>query len=177
MAKACGRRRAVLFMCTANAARSQMAEGLAKHLAAGLPLPIPAAAACSSGGPGRNGAAPRASGTAVLLDVFSAGTRPACRVHPLAVAAMAELGIDISGGRPKGADQLPVRHFDWVITVCDSARQECPVWLGPGRRLHWSIPDPAEAWGCEAKVMEAFRAARDDLAGRIREWLAGLAGE
>lgn len=134
--------RTVLFLCTGNSARSQMAEGLARHLAGDR------------------------------LEVFSAGTHPAARVHPAAVEVMAELGIDISSARPKKIEDLPVSEFDWVITVCDQANQECPLWLGAGRRLHWSIPDPAAVEGTEDDIREAFRAARDDLKARISDWLA-----
>lgn len=132
----------VLFLCTGNSARSQMAEGLARHLASGRP------------------------------QVFSAGTHPASRVHPMAVEVMAEVGIDISLARPKKIDDLPASNFDWVITVCDQASQECPLWLGSGKRLHWSIPDPAAVEGTEEEIRAAFRAARNDLKGRIEAWLA-----
>lgn len=132
----------VLFLCTGNSARSQMAEGLARELSGGR------------------------------LEVFSAGTHPAGRVHPAAVEVMAELGIDISSARPKKIEDLPVCDFDWVITVCDQANQECPLWLGSGRRLHWSIPDPAAVEGTDEQIREAFRVARDDLKARISHWLA-----
>ncbi len=96
----------------------------------------------------------------------SAGTAPAGYVHPLALAALAEIGIE-HAGRSKHADEFRGQPFDLVVTVCDSAAETCPVWLGQGRKVHLPFPDPAKATGTEAEVMEAFRAVRDDIAERV----------
>ena len=102
----------------------------------------------------------------------SAGTQPAARVHPLAIRAMAEAGIDISGGTPESVDRFLDMPLDLLITVCDSARETCPVFPGPVETLHISIPDPAEASGTDEEIMAVFRAVRDDiheqLVGEIR---------
>lgn len=100
-------------------------------------------------------------------DAFSAGTRPSGYVHPLAVAAMAELGIDISAGQSQHTDVFRAHPFDLVITVCDNAAEDCPAWLGKGRVHHISFPDPAEATGSEAERMAVFRAVRDDIRQRV----------
>jgi arsenate reductase len=102
------------------------------------------------------------------VDVFSAGTRPA-GVNPHAVRAMAELGIDISGQRSKSVDEFAEQQFDWVITVCDHAREVCPVFPGGGKRVHRSFEDPAAV--AEEKKPEAFRRVRDEL----RKWLVAWA--
>ena len=85
----------------------------------------------------------------------SAGTKPAGYVHPRALAALAELGIK-HAGRSKLAEEFRGTDFDLVVTVCDSAAEECPVWLGKGKRTHHSFPDPAKAEGTEAEVMQVF---------------------
>jgi len=131
------RRVRVLFLCTHNSARSQMAEAILRHL----------------GGD--------------RVEVHSAGT-VATRVHPLAVAAMADKGIDISGQRSKHMDELTGQDFDYVITVCDNARETCPVFPGAPERIHWSIPDPTAVEGTEETKFRAFRTASDDLMTRIR---------
>ena len=98
------------------------------------------------------------------LDVYSAGTNPSNRVHPLAVKVMQEAGIDISRGYPKDVDQFLDRSFDYVITVCDNARETCPVFLGDVKeQLHIGFEDPAEATGTEAQVLEIFRKVRDEI--------------
>ena len=125
--------KSVLFLCTGNSARSQMAEGLVNHY---------------------------------LGDewrAYSAGTDPAGYVHPLAVQAVAELGIDISRQRSKSADEFRDKDLDLVVTVCDDAAENCPVWLGQGRRLHLGFPDPAQATGSEEERLAAFRQVRDGL--------------
>ena len=96
--------------------------------------------------------------------VSSAGTRPA-GLSPNAVAAMAEVGIDISGQRSKSVDEFAGQRFDWVITVCDNARESCPIFAGGGQRIHHSFADPAAA---TSDQLSAFRRVRDEL----REWLA-----
>ena len=130
----------ILFVCTGNSARSQMAEGLARRLAA----------------PG--------------VEVASAGTHPA-GVNPLALAAMRDLGIDISAQRSKRIEDLP-GEFDYVITLCDAAAKECPAVLARRVRFHWSIPDPALATGENAQRLAFFREIRDDIERRLRQWMA-----
>lgn len=131
----------VLFVCTGNVFRSQMAEGLLRHF----------------------------GGDAV--EVSSAGARPGPGVHPAAVRCMKEIGLDISGQQSKPVELFLGQPFDYVITVCDQARQLCPVFPGASQSLHWSIPDPVEAQGSEAERMLFYRQIRDDLAARIRQWL------
>jgi arsenate reductase len=129
-------RQRVLFLCTHNSARSQMAEGLLRHLA------------------GDRYAA------------FSAGTE-ATHVRPLAIRAMAELGIDISAQESKTLDRYLGEPFDAVITVCDQAADACPVFPGAKRRLHWSFPDPSKAHGSEADQLAVYRMVRDDIRRQI----------
>jgi arsenate reductase len=105
--------------------------------------------------------------------VFSAGTRPTA-VHPMAVAVMQEIGIDMSGQLSKDVAVYVQDSFDYLITVCDQAREECPIFPGARRQLHWNLPDPAEVEGDEAVRLAAFRRARDDLDARIREFIAGV---
>jgi arsenate reductase len=131
----------VLFLCTGNSARSQMAEGFLRHLAGDR------------------------------YAVASAGIDPST-VNPLAIAAMREVGIDISGQRSKSADSLLDQHFRYVITVCDSASQRCPVFPGVATRLHWPLEDPAQATGTEADRLAVFRRIRDELETRVRAFIA-----
>jgi arsenate reductase len=105
------------------------------------------------------------------LTVFSAGTRPSV-VNPLAIEAMHERGIDISSHRSKHLDEFRDQPFDYVITVCDSAAETCPVFPGRARRIHWSFPDPAAVAGSDAERQAAFRQVRDAIEARLREWLA-----
>ncbi|MFN0141243.1 MAG: arsenate reductase ArsC [Pyrinomonadaceae bacterium] len=127
----------VLILCTGNSARSQMAEGLLRHIAGDK------------------------------FDVESAGTI-ASFVRPHAIAAMAEIGVDISGHRSKCLDEFLDTAFDYVITVCDNANETCPVFPGPARRIHWSFDDPAEAAGSEEKQLAVFRRVRDEIADKLR---------
>lgn len=129
-------RRRVLFLCTHNSARSQMAEGLLRHL----------------GGD--------------RFEVFSAGTE-ATYVRPLAIRAMAELGIDIGGQQSKTLLQYLGELFAEVITVCDQANEACPVFPGAGRRLHWSFDDPSRAEGTTEEQLAVYRRVRDEIRGRI----------
>lgn len=134
------KKRRVLFLCTGNSARSQMAEAIVN---------------------------------ARLGDQWqavSAGTKPAGYVHPKAVAALREFGIQ-HAGRSKSADEFRDADFDLVVTVCDSAAEECPVWLGKGKRTHYSFPDPAKAQGTDEEIMNAFRSVRDAIANEIPEVL------
>ncbi len=135
-------RERILVICTGNSARSQMAEGLLRHL----------------------------GGDAV--QAMSGGSRPAERVHPLAVRAMAEIGIDIRAHRPKHLSSFIGRPIDWVIVVCARAARDCPHFPGSQATLHWFYDDPAEVEGNEEQRLAAFSAVRDDLTRRIREWLA-----
>lgn len=139
-------RNRVLFLCTGNSCRSQLAEAIVNA---------------------RQGDE---------WEAFSAGTRPAGYVHPLAVRALAEIGID-HAGRSKSVDEFKGQAFDLVVTVCDSAAEDCPVWLGQGKRVHRSFPDPAKATGSEEEVMAVFRTVRDDIAERIPALLLAQAGQ
>jgi arsenate reductase len=104
------------------------------------------------------------------FQMFSAGTAPQ-GLSPLTIEVMREIGIDISGQRSKSVDEFAGQEFRYVITVCDSARQTCPAFPGRGKRLHWSIPDPAEAEGRDEAAVDAFRAARDELQRRIEQFV------
>ncbi|MFA4901920.1 MAG: arsenate reductase ArsC [Desulfobaccales bacterium] len=126
----------VLFLCTENACRSQMAEGLVNHDLAGR------------------------------VQAWSAGVQPG-RVNPRAIQVMAELGIDISQHRSKSVAELAGEQFDLVITLCDQAQQQCPIFPGDTEIMHVGFPDPAEATGTEAEIMVVFRQVRDALRGRL----------
>lgn len=104
------------------------------------------------------------------LVVDSAGTI-ATRVHPGAIAAMSEIGIDISGARSKHLDEFVGEDFDHVITVCDSANESCPIFPGNPNRIHWSIDDPSVVEGTDAERARAFASARDEIAQRIERWI------
>ncbi|MDR3702934.1 MAG: arsenate reductase ArsC [Candidatus Sulfopaludibacter sp.] len=104
------------------------------------------------------------------FEVFSAGTRPSS-VRPEALAVMQEIGIDISGQRSKSVDEFSGRSFDYVVTVCDSARDNCPVFPVGAARLHWSLEDPAAVQGSETERLSAFRRIRDRLHERVRAFL------
>lgn len=107
------------------------------------------------------------------FEVYSAGTHPAS-VRAEAVEAMREVGIDISGQRSKSVDEFAGREFDYVFTVCDKAREECPVFPGRTRRVHWSFEDPAEAAGEWAERLAVFRRVRERIGARLREWVGAL---
>lgn len=130
----------ILFLCTHNSARSQMAEGLLRSL----------------GGD--------------RFEVFSAGTE-ATRVRPLAIQAMSELDIDISGQQSKTLARYLNEPFDEVITVCDAAAEACPVFPGATHRRHWSFPDPSQARGSEAEQLAVYRHVRDAIRERIESEL------
>lgn len=131
----------VLILCTGNSCRSQMAEGLWNHFGAGR------------------------------WEAFSAGSKPAGYVHPLAVRAVAELGIDISAGTSKSVDQFATQPFDLMVTVCDNARDACPVFHGAKETLHWPFDDPAHAEGTDEEQMACFRRVRDEIAERVRGYV------
>jgi arsenate reductase len=132
----------VLILCTGNCVRSQMAEGLLRHL----------------------------GGSA--YEVHSAGSRPNGYVSPLAIEAMREVGIDISSHRSKSVSEFEGQQFDTVITVCDSAAEQCPVFAG-AQLIHWSIWDPGAAIGSHEEKLAAFGRIRDDLASRLRAFVNG----
>ena len=122
----------VLFLCTGNSARSQMAEGLMRNFRGDE------------------------------FEVFSAGVEPK-GVHAKAVEAMREIGVDISWQQSKHVDDLQVKEFDYIITLCDHAAQNCPIFPGRGERMHHGFSDPAAVQGSDHEVLEAFRKVRDEL--------------
>ncbi len=132
-------RRKVLFLCTGNSCRSQMAEAIVNARVGGE------------------------------WEAVSAGTKPTGYVHPKALEALREIGIQ-HDGRSKPADEFRDVAFDLVVTVCDSAAEECPVWLGKGKRLHHSFPDPAKTGN-----MDDFRRVRDDIVREIMPLLVNYA--
>jgi len=109
------------------------------------------------------------------FEVFSAGAKPAGYVHPLAIKAMRELDIDISQHASKSLAVFEGQKFDYLITVCDSAREACPTYPGAEKQLHWSFDDPAHASGGEEEKMKVFRRVRDEIRSRIEEFLRGQA--
>jgi arsenate reductase len=107
-----------------------------------------------------------------VYEVSSAGINPT-HVRPEAVAVMREVGIDISGHRSKSVDEFAGQDFDYVITVCDNAKESCPLFPAKTKRVHWSIEDPAAVQGSEEEVLTAFRRARDELRARLRALTQG----
>jgi len=106
------------------------------------------------------------------LEVYSAGTKPAEKVNPFAVKAMKEVGIDISNGKAENVDKYLSQSFDYVITVCDSAKEACPVFIGKVKhRLHIGFDDPAEAIGTEEEVMPVYRRVRDEIKMEFKKFL------
>lgn len=107
------------------------------------------------------------------LEVYSAGTNPSERVHPKAIQVMREVGIDLSGHKPTRVDEYLTQAFDYVITVCDHAKENCPVFLGEVKhRLHIGFEDPAEASGTEEEVLGVFRTVRDQIRERMHAFFA-----
>lgn len=104
------------------------------------------------------------------FEVFSAGTHPS-RVRPEAIQVMQEIGIDISGHRSKSVDEFAGQHFDYVITVCDNAKESCPVFPATTKRIHWSLRDPAGALGSEEQRRAEFRRVRDELEMYLRRFV------
>lgn len=137
----------VLILCTGNSCRSQMAEALWNKLADGD------------------------------WQAFSAGSSPSGYVHPLAIRAMNEIGIDISGQRSEPVDKYVDQAFDLVVTVCDNAKESCPVLPDARRSEHWPFHDPAEATGTEKQRLQAFTATRDLIAARITGCIGGANAE
>jgi arsenate reductase len=112
------------------------------------------------------------------LDVFSAGTQPAARVNPHAVAAMKEVGVDLSGERPKSVSQFTTQAFDYVITVCDDADKNCPNFSGKvGKRVHIGFIDPAAATGTEEHIMTVFRQVRDEIKQKFSDYYKNEIGK
>ncbi len=128
----------VLFLCTGNSARSQMAEAIVNHL------------------------------RGAEWQAVSAGTHPTGQVHPLAIQALKEIGIEVPDARAKSVDEFRQAAFDVVITVCDSAAEECPLWLGQGQRVHIGFPDPAHG------TLDDFRRVRDGIQREIIPFLDRL---
>jgi arsenate reductase len=104
----------------------------------------------------------------------SAGSNPAGYVHPLAIRVMRELGIDLSRNASKSLDQFVNDDFDLVVTVCDNAREACPVFHGARETLHWPFDDPADATGSEEQKLAEFRRVRDEIRDRIQQYLSGV---
>ena len=122
----------ILFLCTGNSARSQLAEGLMRHLRGDE------------------------------FEVYSAGTDPK-GVHPQTIEVLSEIGIDASALQSKHIDDLPEKEFDYIITLCGSAAQNCPVFLGKGIKMHHGFDDPAAAAGSEQEILASFRRVRDEI--------------
>jgi arsenate reductase len=133
----------VLILCTGNSCRSHLAEGLLRHVAGDI------------------------------LEVASAGSKPAGYVHPLGIKAMAEIGIDISAHTSKHMNDFLVRDVETVITVCGNADQACPMFPGQLNRHHWGFDDPAHATGTEEEIMTVFRRVRDEIRRVFEAYAAG----
>ena len=123
----------ILILCTGNSCRSHLAEGILKHAAGDI------------------------------LNVVSAGSKPAGYVHPLAIAAMKEIGIDVSDHRSKSWDEFMDKPIETVITVCGNADAACPIFPGQVNRHHWPFDDPAHATGTDEEKLSAFRRVRDEI--------------
>ena len=131
----------VLFICTNNSCRSQMAEGIVNHELGDK------------------------------IEAYSAGTTPTI-VNPRAIKSMAEIGIDISGQRSKSMDEFIGQQFDYVITLCDIANDQCPIFFGGVQKIHMAFPDPATAVGSEAEIMAAFHQVRDKIRDKLLKFFA-----
>jgi ArsR family transcriptional regulator, arsenate/arsenite/antimonite-responsive transcriptional repressor / arsenate reductase (thioredoxin) len=132
----------VLFLCTENSARSQMAEAILRQMTHGA------------------------------FDVASAGSAPGPEIHPMAVNALAKLGISVIGQRPKPLQRFLDEEFDYVITVCDRSAERCPVFPGDPERIHWSFDDPAAVTGSDEERQRAFNTTASQMVSRIRIWLS-----
>ncbi len=131
----------VLFLCTGNSCRSQMAEALLRGLGGGD------------------------------FEVASAGTDPQ-PIHPLTRTVMAELEFDLAGQHSKSLECYLDDSFDFIITVCDKARDRCPNFPGDNERIHWGFADPAQAGGTPAEQLLSFRRVRNEIRDRLRPWIA-----
>ena len=133
----------VLFVCTGNSARSQIAEALLRQLSRGR------------------------------IDVFSAGSNPRPEIHPLARRLLQDVyRVDMSSHFPKSWDRYLKESFDYIITVCDRAAESCPAFPGDPERIRWSFPDPAEVTGSEEQQRRAFKRTATEMASRLRIWLS-----
>ena len=130
----------VLILCTGNSCRSHMAEGILREVAGDV------------------------------LNVQSAGSNPAGHVHPLAIRAMGEIGIDISSHTSKHMNEFLSCEVETVITVCDNADQACPPFPGQANRYHWPFPDPAKAEGTQEEIRKVFEQVRDDIRGVFTDY-------
>lgn len=134
----------VLILCTGNSCRSHLAEGILRAAAGDL------------------------------VEVASAGSKPAGYVHPKSIAVMKEIGIDISGHTSRHLEEFLGRNVDTVITVCGNAGQACPMFPGQAHRFHWGFDDPAHATGTEEQVLAEFRRVRDQIRLVFEAYAAGL---
>ena len=134
----------VLILCTGNSCRSHLAEGILRAAAGDL------------------------------IDVHSAGSKPAGYVHPKAIQVLQEIGIDISGHRSKSMNEFLAQRIDTVITVCGNADQACPMFPGQVHRYHWGFDDPAHAIGTDEEVLAVFRRVRDQIRLVFEAYAAGL---
>ena len=132
----------VLFVCTRNSARSQIAEALLRHLCRGR------------------------------AEVFSAGSKPAETIHPLVAEIVGEvIHADVTGAHPKPSSEFEGEPLDYVITLCDAAADQCPTFPGDPARIHWGFPDPA-ALGTPEEQRKAFRKTTTEILGRLRLWIS-----
>ncbi len=136
----------VLILCTGNSCRSHMAEGLINYYLGDE------------------------------WQAYSAGTEPAGYVHPMAITVLDELGIDISQHTSKSTEEFRDTALDWVITVCDDAAENCPLWLGQGDTAHIGFPDPARATGTDEQKLSVFRTVRDDISKDVLGFLRTVDG-
>ena len=130
----------ILFLCTGNSCRSQMAEGLTRHY------------------------------LGEYIDVFSAGTKPK-GIDAHAIKTMAEIGIDIAAHSSKSVDRLNSKEFDLVLTLCDEAKESCPVFTGNTEIVHLGFKDPADAVGGDEEILKVFRKVRNDIQERVLGYL------
>ena len=134
-------KRKILFLCTGNSCRSQMAEGFAHQMG---------------------------------WDAYSAGTKPETQVNPFAINVMAEIGVDISPHTPESISKYLDDNFDIVATVCDNARETCPVFTGVSQhQIHHGFIDPADATGSDSEITEVYRQVRYEIRGWVKELTAG----
>ncbi|NNE98587.1 MAG: arsenate reductase ArsC [Pyrinomonadaceae bacterium] len=139
-------KKSILVLCTGNSARSQMAEGLLKHI-------------CQD-----------------RYDVYSAGTKPSI-VRPEAIEALGELALDISGNRSKSVDEFADKEIDYVLTVCDNAKENCPYFPAKTKLVHHTFEDPADIEGDEETRLAAFRKVRDEINSYLPEFLSMIEGK
>nr|WP_211211385.1 arsenate reductase ArsC [Thermodesulfobacterium hveragerdense] len=136
----------IAFICTENSARSQMAEGYAKHFANLYKMNI---------------------------EVFSAGSNPAPSINPLAIKVMAEEGIDLSYQRPKSFQEIPFDQINLVITLCGDGKETCP-YVPAHKREHWGLPDPVKVEGTEEERLKIFRKVRDEIKEKVKNLILSL---